>query len=138
MFLDILCGCAYTVVKITGWNFVAQKGVLCMRDYEKPMMCVAEGSAESIYLSSGAVAETTGEGVCNSIYMQGTFHEKNPHAKTNMEKFGCNTCPQGNSHTCKLPGGPGVYEEDPAGKNKPQWEKNGWDPYGEAKDANDL
>ena len=101
-----------------------------MKDYEKPMMCVAEGSAESVYMASGASAENSdnsdSDSVCNSVYMKGVFHSANTNGLTYMEKHGCQTCPSGNHNGCKLEGN--GYEADENGKNRPNWEKQGHQP----------
>lgn len=101
-----------------------------MTDYERPVVRVMQGRAESIYLASGAGEEDSdqydSDDVCNSIYMKGVFHQPNPNGLTYMDKKGCVDCRKGSANRCKLE--TGAYKEDPNGKNRPEWEKKGHQP----------
>ena len=109
-----------------------------MREYEKPMVQINEGLAESIYLASGTgepVADSNGV-KCDSAYMKGVWQAPNyssPKEAGYKAKFGCMGCPAFRQNACGLQtdyvesGYSDSYKAD-NGKRKPDWEKEGHGP----------
>lgn len=104
-----------------------------MKLYTKPVITIASGEAEGVYLASGS-----GGAKCDSIYMNGTwqgpdYSDWNGITRGYRKQFGCLGCPAYTWNGCGLQshyvdsGNAGSYDQD-NGNRMPSWEKKGYGP----------
>lgn len=115
-----------------------------MKDYESPVVHVAEDAGEGVYAASGvAVGGGAQSGAdngpgCDSQYMKGVwqapdYSDWNGTTRGYRQQFGCLGCPANTANGCGLlthyvdSGNASSYDVD-NGSRKPSWEKKGYGP----------